>query len=315
MARLSPDREERRAELWDRIKRWYPSAQDSEAQWLAAQVICQELRTTQDMSEALREVFRSRYELMPVSVHEFVTGKPYLNLAVGPSGICPKILEVLKQQFAGHYSEVVLTGSITWDKLTFVKLATCYSLYWLSCLKDPALTFGMKTGSNITFLSMAAGTRTAEHTFFQGLRDMIGSSWYFNHRFRFESLKSEIRFPKNVRCYPVAATERAVLGVNVFSAFMDQVDGMNGIASCRRRMPGTPKSYDQAELVFNSLRTRIKSRFNLDGRTAGHLYTSSSSPYIDSFTEERINEARKEGHDDAVHSSQYRRAPYVLIVR
>ena len=144
---------------------------------------------------------------------------------------------------------------------------------------------------------------------------MVKSSWYFNEVFPYEkSLKTEIRFPNNVHCYPVAASEQAALGVGVFCAFIDEVNYMKVIERSKRTTPGTTNMYDQAEAVFNKLRARMRSRMNLQGRVPGHIYACSSARYPDDFTERLVKEARKEMEANELKKPEERKGPYTLVL-
>ena len=314
---ISP--EEKRARLL-KVRRQIRSAISEDVptadfEWLMKKVFTEFLQVGETLPDAAVRVWRSRYLRIPVSVREFVTGRPYLNLPIGSSGVYPKIMEALELLFDGPYSDVVLAGSIGWGKSTFGTLAVCYDLYKLSCLKDPAVTYGMKARSNITFVNISVDRRQAERVFFTDLYNLIKGSWYFNHVFPYDkSLKTEIRFPNNVHCYPVAASEQAALGVGVFCAFIDEVNYMDVIERSKRTTPGATNMYDQAEAVFNKLRARMRSRMNLQGRLPGHIYACSSARYPDDFTERLVKEARKEVEANETKKPEERKGPYTLVL-
>lgn len=293
------------------MKREAADIGDPAAQWLLAHVMLEEQNTSQEISDGLQRIWLSRYRRIPVRIREFIGGRPYLNLSIGEA-VDPQIVEALETVFGGYCSEVMLTGSITWDKITFGALAFAYDLYRLSCMKDPAVTYGMKTGSNFTFLNLSVTKRHAESEFFARLRDLICRSRYFTNAFRYERCnQTKILFPMNVACYPVAASEQVVLGVGLFCAFIDEVNEIHAIGGSRRRpgSGGVQNTDDPAEDLFKKLRARMSSRFALNGRTAGHLYASSSASEPDPFTQRRIEEARREGQDNALCKPEQRRDP------
>src|SRR5262249_36692689 len=151
------------------------------------------------------------------------------------------------------------------------------------------------TGSNITFVNVSVDKKQAEKVFFADLYNLIKGSRYFSRVFPYDRrLKSEIRFPNNVRCYPVAASEQAALGVGVFSAFIDEINFMDVTERSKRSTPGASNIYDQAEVVYNKLSERMRSRFNKLGKLPGHIFASSSARYPDDFTERLAKRAREE---------------------
>lgn len=293
---LSPEqRLAREPELIVEARRLLPDIQDSDAMWLVGHVLKKKLETGNSRNDLMLRLWREKYIRIPVSVEEFISSKPFLNQPIGQSGVYPKILESLELLFSGPYCEVILAGSIGWGKTTFGTLAMAYDIYRLSCLRDPAATFGMKSGSNISFVNMSVDKAQARRVFFTDLYNLVQDSWYFNNVFKFDrQVKNELRFPHNVRCYPLAASEQAALGVGVFCAFIDEVNYMQVVNRSKRSTPGAGNHYDQAEAVFNKLATRMRSRTNLHGRLPGHIFGSSSASYPDDFTERKIKQAREE---------------------
>jgi hypothetical protein len=234
------------------------------------------------------------YARIPVPIHEFIYNDFYLG-KVMKGDVFPKIVEDLEELFDGDYTEVVLAGAIAWGKTRCMEIAIAYELYKLSCLRDPARAYGMMKGSNLTFVNVSVDKNQALKVFFQDLYGLIQSSPYFNLVFPYnKALKTEIRFPKNVRCYPVAASEQAALGVGVFCACIDEANFMGVIERSKRSAPGDQALYDQAEIVFHKLRSRMRSRMTMRGRLPGHIYVSSSSRYPDDFTERLEKQAAEE---------------------
>jgi hypothetical protein len=302
--RLSREqRRERIAELRRLVRRLLPDINRREVKWLVSRVLQEKLETGESLNAFMLRLWQEKYIRVPVSLEEFITGPDYLNLTIGPTGVYPKIMECLELIFGGPYSEVVLAGSIGWGKTTLGTLAVAYDLYRVSCLRDPAATFGMKPGSNLSFVNISADKKQAQGVFYTDLSNLIRSSWYFNEEFPFNKrLKSELRFPKNVRCFAVAASEQAALGVGVFCAFIDEVNFMDVVDRSKRSAPGGAGVYDQAEAVFNKLKVRMRSRMNLYGRLPGHLFACSSARYPGDFTERVIERARKEYESGVQHT-------------
>jgi len=293
---------ERLAELHEMIARALPGIDKPEINWLIARLVEAKIQNPKSPTATMLEIWSRRYRRIPVSVREFITGERYLNLSIGESGIYPKIIEGLEELFRGDYAEVILAGGIGYGKTTFGTIAVAYDVYKLSCLRDPATAYGLKTGSNITFVNVSVDKKQAKKVFFADLYDLIKASWYFNYAFPYDrGLKSEIRFPGNIHCYPVAASEQAALGVGVFSAFIDEVNFMGVIERSKRSTPGAANIYDQAEVVYNKLSERMRSRFNKLGKLPGHLFASSSARYPDDFAERLAKRARKE-EEEGLHN-------------
>ncbi len=169
---------------------------------------------------------------------------------------------------------------------TFADIGILYDVYQVSCLRDPARTFGMRTGSNIAFINVATTLKQARKVLFGGLASMLQQSPYFQQVFPFDKkIKSELRFPRHVLAYPATASPEGVLGEGIFSAAIDEANFMELVERSKRSVPGDTGLYDQAEQTFNKLEFRITSRMNKKGRVPGHIYVISSARYPGDFTE------------------------------
>ena len=129
------------------------------------------------------------------------------------SNVYPKLVDDVEELQAGEYTECILGGGIGFGKTRFMEMSVAYDLYKMTCLRDPARTYGMISGSNITFVNISVNKTQATKVFFQDLYNLLSASPYFTTVARFDrNLKSEIRFlEKNICCYPVAASEQAAL--------------------------------------------------------------------------------------------------------
>lgn len=243
-------------------------------------------------AQVLREM---EYQRKPVGLREFVEDEHYLG-KIMEGDIFPKIVDDLEELFEGDYTDVILSGSIAWGKTRFMEIAVAYDLYKATCLKDPARAYGMMRGSNLTFVNVSVDKTQATKVFFQDFYCLLSESPYFQKEFPFDRrVKSEIRFLKNnIRCYPVAASEQAALGVGVFCACIDEANFMDIVERSKRTTPGMQNLYDQAEAVYRKLSARMRGRMSVRGRLPGHIYIASSARYPGDFTERLEKQAREE---------------------
>jgi len=226
----------------------------------------------------------------PVDVKKFLLHPQYLGTGVAET-IYPTIIDDLQEIFAGEFNEILLSGGIGWGKSRMAELGIAYELYLLSSMKAPAISYGLMPGSKLAFLNVSVTQSQAERVLFGGLRDLICRSPYFRENFPFEpSVRSEIRFPQNVVCYPVASTESSMLGEGVFSAAFDEMNFMPVIEHSKHQREGG--TYDQAVVLYNRLSRRIRSRMNQRGHLPGHQWLISSARYPNDFTERKPAEAR-----------------------
>ncbi len=226
--------------------------------------------------EAVRnQLYTLNYKTKPVDVVTFVQDRSYLGGTLR-GNLYPRLLDDLQELFSSDYVEVLLKGSIGWGKTTFAYVAICYDLYMVSCLRDPADAFGLIPGTSLAFVNISVTEKMARRILFKGIFNLIRQSPYFRENFAYDpSITSEIRFPRGVIAYPVATTEQSLLGEGVFSAAFDEMNFYSVVE--RSKLVPEGGTYDQAQMLYNRLSRRLKSRMNQRGRMPGHLFMVSSS--------------------------------------
>jgi hypothetical protein len=181
-------------------------------------------------------------------------------------------------------------GAIGWGKSVFAEVGICYDLYKVSCLKNPADAYGLLPNSNVAFINVSVNKTQASKVIFGGIGNLIRNSPYFREQFPFNaSITIELRFPRGVYAYPVAASEQAILGEGVFSAAFDEMNFYAVVEKSKQHPEGG--TYDQALQLYTKMSRRIKSRMNKRGMLPGHLWMVSSARYPNDFTERKAVEA------------------------
>jgi hypothetical protein len=261
----------------------------------ARQFYDEELRAhTESARRATQALWQIDCERKPVSFREFVLDELYLGRALGRS-MFPKLIDDGAELFDGEFCEAVFTGAIGTGKTTLGQAILAFDIYAVSCLRDPGLAFGMRPGANIGFVNVSVSKVQAQKVFFDGMRSMVAQSPYFNEIFPYDkTVKTELRFPKGLRCYAVAASEQAALGDNIWSACIDEANFMQVVERSRRQVSGEVGNYDQVLAVYKKLHRRLRSRLNLRGKLPGHVVVLSSARYPDDFTERLERQAREE---------------------
>ncbi len=170
---------------WEEL---YKHAQPSERHYIELaldEMSRAELLSLENLPAAVKVLAIKDYARIPVPVRTFIYDDRYLG-RVMKGNVFPRIIDDLETLFAGNYTEVVLGGAIGWGKTTFAVVAIAYELYRLSCLKDPALAYGMKPGSNMTFINVSVNVTQATKVFFQDLYGLVKSCPYFQKVFPFD---------------------------------------------------------------------------------------------------------------------------------
>ena len=179
------------------------------------------------------------------------------------------------------------TGAIGIGKSFFCSIGLCRILYEISCLKDPHKSFGLAKDTNITLAAFSVNEELATKVVFENIKTKITASPYFQEHFSFEATKKELRFPHNIWVAPRATTDTSALGLNVISAFMDE-----GNFLPKKGKHADAGAVDHADVIYSSLKRRMKSRFERKGKLPGILFIASSKTTTEDFVSRRLREAK-----------------------
>jgi len=225
----------------------------------------------------------------PVGLEEFMFEPFYLGQS--RDEIWPEVFKELIELNSGKYIEAILTGAIGTAKTTIALITQAYQLYLLSCYKNPHRVLGIKRSDEILFIFQNLSEKTAKVVDYARFKSMLDHSKYFTSAFPYDgNVESYLKFPYRIECRPVSGKMTATIGQNVYSGLIDEVNFMEIIdRSKRMHDAGT---YDQAESLYNSISTRRKSRFMVEGHLPGILCIVSSRNYPGQFTDKKEYERK-----------------------
>ena len=188
-------------------------------------------------------------------------------------------------------NEVIITGSIGTGKSTAAIYMIAYRLYELSCYYPPQALYNLMNNSKILFAYFNITKDLAGQVGFSQLRDLIDTIPYFQNIFkRNERINSILEWPQSRIYMKPASTSNDVLGMNLISFFVDEANFFKGDgASSKGNSINDVQS--KARILYNSVRTRGKSRFVVNNEDYTFNVLVSSSMYESSFTEDRIKES------------------------
>ena len=198
-----------------------------------------------------------------------------------------------------QYQTVFLTGSFGSGKTTVASLAILRMIYEASCLREPARSYGVATGSPLHFVNLAPNAETARKTFFETAIIRLRQSPYFREEFWPINLNSEryspdeLRFPKNILVKSGSSSDNSTLGLTVLGGFIDELNFFQRDSAERRKRENTIRYGEgsKAGRLFDNLQRRIKSRFLRNGRLPGMLIGGSSKDSQESLSERLIADA------------------------
>lgn len=248
--------------------------------------VVKELSEEGGESEILNKIVGDIYDELPIDAEVFFSHQDYLGRA--GADLYPQLRDDIIRLFNGDYTEVLLCGSIGYGKSYLTELIICRILYEVSCLKNPQWAYGLAENSTLFFPNISITETQAKRVIFGGIKEALRLSPYFRDQFPFEMYATEMRFPKNILLGAVAMS--GVLGMDVFSAAMDETNFMEIVESSRQARGAR---YDQAEVIYTSLARRMKSRFLKKGKLPGMLVMISSANYPNDFTDRKKEEAKE----------------------
>lgn len=289
--------EERREDLKRRLKVLSPEERaavrrildDMSGAMRSGEVGFDDVSEIMEMSQFYAGIAEYHYADELVSLEEFLMDEYYLG-AVGQN-LWPRWKSDLKELFGGYYTEAVISGSIGSGKTTFCELALLRQFYELIMLEDPQATFGLMPGSEIVLVCFNRDDKLARDVTYGGVRAKLEMSPFFNDA-GCKISNSEAFVPgKNVRILAVSAKSAKALGRNVFGGILDETDFLEGSSIGSQDKVTAPGEKPFAELLYDSITRRIKSRYERKGILPGKLLMSSSAKNKTSFTNRRIAES------------------------
>lgn len=253
-------------------------------------IMLAEMQQSQGGMSPLLDAFGDvEYKHRPVDIETFIKDDYFLGKTC--DNLRPKLLADLKEMFeSGYYNEVIYTGSIGWGKTFTASIAVCRILYELSCMKDPHRAYGIAADSNISIVGLSVSEEIATKVVFENIATKIDGSAYFKEHFPYDRTKKEMRFPGHIWVAARATTTNAALGLNVVAALIDEGNFMAKSSDPRL------EAVDKAEILYNGLKRRLKSRFQELGRLPGAIFVISSKMTSEDFTAKRIDASTNDPH-------------------
>lgn len=232
------------------------------------------------------------WEHKPVDVVQFIEDPRFMNSKFNPStgiGCFPCVMDDMVSLFGtdpyevapikreAYFSEAIGTGKST--KLAWICL---YGSYKLLCLRNPIAWFQMHGGKLLanTKLSIVMLSRTEDNAkevvFQKANMFVLQSDWFNEFYLPVPDIMSKIVFDappknrkqhkmgklyKNISIVPGSSSEFSPLGKDLFIAIIDEVTKFQ--AAQDRGI--TDGNTDQAEILFNAVKSRVTSRVTDNG--------------------------------------------------
>lgn len=233
----------------------------------------------------------------PVCIKDFIENERYLGLKTVYPGITSALEEIFHPTVLGldhpirmgtTYREVILTGSIGAGKTYAAVLGILYSVYLLSCFRDPHALFGLDSASEIVFLFQSIRHQTGSVAFRLARELIDGSNFFTKHFPKDKQVKNEILLPHNIVLRPVSGDQTATLGMNIVTVLLDEMSYMKYHSKSVKAEDGG--EFNQAEALYNTARARVDSRFSKYGKHLVPIFLAGSARHKDDFIQGKIAE-------------------------
>lgn len=190
-------------------------------------------------------------------------------------------------------SNMCVHNSIGWGKSYLSSYGIMYSMYLLSCLREPAQTYGIAGDSKIIYALMSVTKEHCKDSLWEeSLKPKLEISPYFRE-LGTKCLTYKAKVMDGVTIVVDSTAGSYLIGKNVFGGIADEVNF--GIAQKRLKAQTTVNSKQRTQSViaktYESIVRRMKSRFMRHGSLPGILFVVSSSNNEEDFTTQRISQS------------------------
>lgn len=240
----------------------------------------------------------------PVSIEEFLDSEDFMgatDLALWPA-VRQAIIDINKDWWKGKTrggakAEGLLMGATGTGKSEIIKVTFAYVLHLLHCCKNPQALYGLPKSTTIVLMVQAAKPHVTKKIIYLPLRNYVQTMPWFRRNAPFlKHVESEMYFTElNIRVVTGGSDSDSVLGEAIIAAGIDEVNFMNVVQKSKKAELGSgrPGIYDQARNVFDTVSRRREGRFMYQGPHIGCIFCSSSTRYVDDFTDKRLAEVRE----------------------
>lgn len=252
-----------------------------------------------DLEDFKRLLNKQDFDEAPVDLATFVSDPYFLGL--------PKLsklqLEIAFRMSQVYFEETLIDlygqekGKDMWEKTVnevvceigkgggkdfVIRVAFCYIIYLLHCLRDPLHYYQKGKGEYIDLLNIALNADQAKNVFFDPMRNILTQSPYFQEK-GMELRAREIMFmDRPIRCFSGHSGYEGWEGYNLIAVVLDEISAFKTDSE----LAGEKNRY-AASSIYNMSKNSVISRFPSVGKVA----LLSFPRYRDDYIEEKYKTA------------------------
>lgn len=257
----------------------------------------------------------------PVTIDEFIESKDFLghdpDFNVWPSlrddlrGMNPDI-------WTGqtHIFETFDGGATSTGKTHKAHITQLYQLYTLCCFPKPVKLWPrLSSNTPLLFFFQSVQERITKRVIYEPFRNMFTQLPYVRRHVTWDKDKETVlELGNGVQVIPALASLNNIVGQAIVSGILDEVNFMSVVEESKQVVGarGQGGLFDQAQIVYNNITRRRKSRFITKGPSPGIISVLSSVRYLGDFMDRRLQqyEALQGTEDAEQHTYVMRRAQY-----
>src|SRR6266567_2104927 len=240
-----------------------------------------------DEDEVIDEVFKEKF----VDLKTWLYAPEYMGLEIRLSTIQYEVLEAMGDYNpkTNPYTEGVCEWGKGSGKDFISALCALRCVYWLLCLRNPYIYYGLAKGTGIQLCNIAYTAEQAIYVYFKQLTGLIKASPWFMKQ-KPDIKKSRIDFPNEITLVSTSTDGDSAEGQNLIFAVMDEASAFKDSKTIKAQTRKDGVKVDRAaDAIYKVLRSSVNSRFP----NAGKVLIISYPRYKDDYIETKLAENKE----------------------
>lgn len=206
-------------------------------------------------------------------------------------------------------------GATSTGKTHIASITQAYQLYQMCCFKKPVKLWPqLSSKTPLVFMFQSVQESITKRVIYEPFKAMFTDMPFIQKNAVWNRDKdAALEFDNNVMVVPALASLQKMVGQAIVSCLLDEVNFMSVVKESKQVIGnrGQGGLYDQAELVYNNIVRRRKSRFETNGPEPGVISVLSSTRYLGDFMDRRVKEIEANNEKDVhvMRRKQYEAQP------
>ena len=257
---------------------------------------------------------------VPVTIDEFIESEDFLghdpDFKIWPT-LRQDLRDMNPDIWTGeeHIFQTFDGGATGTGKTVKATTTQAYQLYVLNCFKKPVKLWPrLSSNTPLLFVFQSVQERVTKRVIYEPFRSMFTALPFVKRFLTWDKDKENVlQFDTGIQVVPALAALNNIVGQAIVSAILDEVNFMAVVEESKQIVGarGQGGKFDQAQIIYNNITRRRKSRFITKGPSPGIISVLSSVRYIGDFMDRRMQEIRdhEEKNIKVITRAQYEAQP------